>query len=78
MPLYTHTTGPGWLVVCESFVLATSKVISEKVPICDHAHTRWLHSVALLGIQATGTMTSYIPLTHIILTLSQPVFALCY
>ena len=38
-------------------VLATSKVISGRVPTCDNAHSWRLYSAAQLGNQAVSTMT---------------------
>ena len=57
--------------VCMLFyILATSKVRSRHVPTCDNVHQWQLYSAAQLGNQPD------IPLSHIILILSQPVFAL--
>ena len=60
----------GWLL--EFYILATSKVISGSVPTCDIAQSWWLYNAGPLGIQAACTM--YV--SHIILTLSQPVLVL--
>ena len=53
-------------------VLSTFKVISALVPTCDSAHSWQPNSAAPLGDQAT-TPCPDIPLSHIVLTLSQPV-----
>ena len=45
----------------ECYVLATSAGISRWAPTCDSAHSWQIHSAAnaILGNQATGTMTQY-------------------
>ena len=53
----------------EFYILATFKVISGPVLICDSMHSWRFYSAASLEHKATGTMTCY----HIIPTLSQPV-----
>ena len=45
----------GWLM--EFYLLAISKVISERVPTFESVHSWWLYSYAPLGDQTTGTMT---------------------
>ena len=77
---YTHSKSLLVFILCNIclllfYVLATSEVISEWVPTCDSAHSWQFYSATPLGNQATSTMTC-IPLSHIILTLSQPVLAL--
>ena len=47
----------GWLL--EFYVLATSKVISGEVQICDSAHLWQLYSAVLLRDHAARTMTWY-------------------
>ena len=52
----------GWLLkLC---ILATSKVISQRVVTCRSVHSWWLYSAALLGNQATSTMTKYPTQSH--------------
>ena len=46
------------------YVLATSKVISGRVLICDSAHSWRLCSATSLGHQAVGTMTCYPTQSH--------------
>ena len=58
------------LVVGVFYVPATSKVISRCVATYDRVHSWRLYSAAPLGNQAT-----HIPLSRIILTLSEPVLA---
>ena len=59
------------------YVLATSKVISGRVSICDSdgAHLWQLYSGASLGNQGASTMT-WLFIRHFILTLSQPLLSL--
>ena len=45
------------------YILPTSKVLSGQVPTCDSAHSWWLYSAALLGNQATSTMTHSVTLS---------------
>ena len=54
---------PGYclLLFC---VLATSEVISGRVPTCDSAHSWWFNSAAPLGDQATRTMIWYCTQSH--------------
>ena len=52
----------GWL--WGFYILATSKVISGRVPTCDSAHSLLLYSAAPLRDQAAGTMTWYLIQSH--------------
>ena len=61
-----------WLVV---YVLATSKVIRGRVPICDSAHSWRLYSAPRYETRPPAPRPAT-PLSHIILTLSEPVIAL--
>ena len=45
----------GWLL--RTYVQSTSKDISEWVPTCNSACSWWLYNAALLGDQATSTLT---------------------
>ena len=54
--------GVGWLL--ELYVLATSKVISGQLPICDTAHSWKPRRSALLGNRAAGAMTQYPSQSH--------------
>ena len=47
----------GWLL--EIYILTASKVVSEKTPICDSAHSWWLYSAAPLRNQAASIMSRY-------------------
>ena len=70
LPIYP-VQGVDWLL--EYYGLTTSKVISDQVGTCDNAHSRQLDSAAHLEIRRPAFLTR---LSHIILTLSQPVLAL--
>ena len=61
----------GWLL--EFYALAISKVMSGWLPTCESVHSWQLYIAAPLGDQVTW---SVIPLSNIILILSQPVIAL--
>ena len=54
------------LIVCLLllYILATSEVISGRVPTCDSAHSRRLYSATQLGNQAVSTMTWYPTQSH--------------
>ena len=59
-PLRGCTRDSGWSVgrwMLEVYILATSKVISGRVPTCDSAHSWRIYSAAPLGDQVTSTMT---------------------
>ena len=57
------------------YVLVTSEVITQQIPTCDSAHSWRLYNAASLGQQTASTITCCM-LSHIILTLTQPVLAL--
>ena len=65
--LFSHKYGSishdliGWLVgwLVEFYMLATSTVISGRVPTYDIGHSWWHYSAAPLGNQATSTMNWY-------------------
>ena len=50
--------------VCLFYILATSEVISGRVPICDSRHSWRIYSAAPLGDQATSCMTLYPTRSH--------------
>ena len=68
--MLAHHDVVGWLL--GFYTLATSKVISGQIQICDSVHSWWLYSAAPLGDQAANTIS----LSHIIFTMSQPVLSL--
>ena len=51
-----------WLM--ESYILATSKVISEQAPTIDSLYSWILYSAAPLGNQAASTMILYPTQSH--------------
>ena len=69
-PLLLLTSGS---VRCEAVLHSCgTKPVGGWVPTCDSAHSWGLYSAASLGHQAIDT----VPLSHIILTVSEPVLAL--
>ena len=68
------TMWPPKLFVCllVFYVIATSKIMSRWVPICDSAHSWRLYSAASLGHQATGTMTCYPTQSHYLVNETYP------
>ena len=48
-----------WYCLLDVYVLATSTVISGRIPTCDSAHSWRLYSTVPTGYQTTNTMTWY-------------------
>ena len=53
-----------WFICLLFYILATFKVISGWVLICDSAHSWWLYSASPLGKQAISTMTWFPTQSH--------------